>query len=106
MTNSAQWGRVGENKKERLTVSVSSPLFDGANFICAPWLEGGRRRNQVEVATAGVKDIGVTDQVVGCQYNTTASNISPAVGTMTLLEEHQQQQIMKILWRHQIIDLF
>ena len=99
-------GASVKNKRERLAVVLTSPFFEGAKFVCAPGLEGGTGRHQAEGAIAGCTEMGVIELVSGTNYDTTASNSSPAVGTVALIEEHKGEQILKIPCRHHIYDLF
>ena len=62
------------NKSDRLAVVVSSPSFNGEQFVCAPGLDNGTGRAQAQGAIEGLDELGVTDYLVGVVYDTTASN--------------------------------
>ena len=94
------------NMRERLAVVVTSPMFEGAKFVCAPGLEGGRGVHQAQGAITGLNDLGVMQLLVGVNYDTTASMTSPAIGTVALIEEEKGEQILKIPCRHHQQDLF
>ena len=49
--------------------------------------------------------MGVFERVLGAPYDLAPSNSSPAVGTVALLEEERDTQLMKLPCRHHIYDL-
>ena len=93
------------NNVERLAMVVTSPLFDGEQFVCAPGLERTTGRAQADGAIEGLRELGVLDLVVGVSYDTTASNSSPQVGTVALIEQEIGEQLLKLPCRHHMIDL-
>ena len=95
-----------KNKRERLGVVLTCPHIEGEQFVCAPGLESTTGRAQADAAIDGLNELGVLEKVVGVNYDTTASNSSPSVGTVALVEEERQEQLLKIPCRHHIYDLF
>ena len=93
-------------KKERLALVVTSPMFEGEQFICAPGLGRITGRAQADGALKGMRDIELLDQTAMASYDTTMSNSSPAVGTVALFEEEKGEQILKVPCQHHIYDLF
>ena len=75
-------------------------------FICAPGLQRARGCDQAEGAVEGLREVGVFDSVVGVTYDTTPSNSSVLRGTVALIEQERNTQVVKIPCRHHIYDLF
>ena len=92
--------------KSRLAVTLTSPLYDGEFFVCAPVLENQSGRAVANAALHGVVELGVLSQICSVSYDTTASNSSPAVGSAALVEQERGCAILKMPCRHHHIDLF
>ena len=71
--------------------------------MCAPGLENGTGRAQAQVALEGLQELEVIDYVVGACYDTTASNSSPSVGTVAVIEMYLDRSLFKFPCRHHII---
>ena len=73
--------------------------------MCAPSMENQTGRETAETAVAAVVELGVMEKVVAEDYDTTASNSSPAVGAAALIERHKGTLLFKMPCRHHSIDL-
>lgn len=97
-------------KKERLAVVLTSPMtsptFQGEQFVSAPGIQSSSGRHQADAAYDDIENLGVIDLLDGAHYDTTASNSSPAVGTVALLENRRGKQLLKTPCRRHIYDLF
>ena len=94
-----------EKKTPRLAVTLTCPLFEGEFFVCGPSLENQSGRVCAEAALAGVEELGVLDNVVAVDYDTTASNSSPVVGAAALIEQRRATLLFKVPCRHHILNL-
>jgi hypothetical protein len=95
-----------EKTIERLAVVITSPCFDGDEFVAAPGLENGTGRAQAEAGVEAVDDLGVLALVDGVVFDTTFSNSGAHIGTVTLVENELGRQILKLPCRHHISDLY
>ena len=93
------------NKSERLAIVVTSPMYKGEQFVCAPGLENATGRAQAQGAIDGLEEFGIINNVVGVNYDTTASNSSTAVGTVARIENHLDRGVLKVPCRHHIYEL-
>ena len=78
-----------KNKVERQVVILTSPMFEGEQFVSAHAIEDATGRAQAEGAVESVRDLGVLHLVVGIDGDTTPSVTSPTVGMMARIEEER-----------------
>ena len=92
--------------QHRQAILVSGgPHHQQGKLLTVPTLADGTGRAQAEAMLDALEDWGVTDQVVGLCFDTTAANTGRVNGAVARLQGELDRSLLLLACRHHVMEL-